>query len=148
MPRSTGRRSAPAAPPRPALRTPPPPSRSPPPPARTPPPPAAPPMQVRPQQQQSGGLMSGLLGTMAQGLAFGTGSSIAHHAVGAAAHSLFGGRKAEEITPQEVQQTAVAAACESDKQAFYTCLQRNDADKCQELFLALQACQENAKFQG
>ena len=36
---------------------------------------------------QGGGMLSGLGGVMAQGMAFGTGSAIAHHAVG----SLFGG---------------------------------------------------------
>jgi hypothetical protein len=39
------------------------------------------------QQEQSGGLM----GVMAQGMAFGVGSAIAHRAVGAAGSMLFGG---------------------------------------------------------
>ena len=38
-------------------------------------------------QPQSGGMMSGIGGVVAQGMAFGVGSSLAHHAVG----SLFGG---------------------------------------------------------
>lgn len=42
------------------------------------------------EQQQGGGMLSGLGGVMAQGMAFGVGSSIAHHAVGAIANS-FGG---------------------------------------------------------
>ncbi|KAJ8611552.1 hypothetical protein CTAYLR_007717 [Chrysophaeum taylorii] len=141
MPRSGSRRSAPA---RPIVR-PPPPAQAPPPPP-PPPPPAATPMTA--PAQQSGGMMSGLMGTMAQGLAFGTGSSIAHHAVGAAANSLFGGKKAEEVTAAEVKAAPVAATCEADKQMFFECLQRADAEKCHDLFTALQACQDNAKFQG
>ena len=39
------------------------------------------------EPQQGGGMMSGLGGMVAQGMAFGAGSSIAHHAVG----SMFGG---------------------------------------------------------
>jgi hypothetical protein len=42
-------------------------------------------------QQQQGGMMSGLGGVMAQGMAFGVGSSMAHHAVGAIANSFGGG---------------------------------------------------------
>lgn len=40
-----------------------------------------------PQQQQSGGMLSGLGGVMAEGFAFGVGSSIARNVVG----SFFGG---------------------------------------------------------
>uniref|UniRef100_A0A7S3K092 CHCH domain-containing protein n=1 Tax=Aureoumbra lagunensis TaxID=44058 RepID=A0A7S3K092_9STRA len=149
MPRSGGRRSAPArsAPrqaPRQVVRTPPPPARQPPPPQPTPqhqsPPPAMAP------RQQSGGMMSGLMGTMAQGMAFGAGSSVAHHAVGAAMNSMFGGRKPEEVTPQVVEKTPVASACEQDKSALYQCITSNDAEKCADYFQALQSCQENAKF--
>jgi hypothetical protein len=39
------------------------------------------------QQQQSGGMMSGLGGMVAQGFAFGAGSAVAHNVVG----SFFGG---------------------------------------------------------
>jgi hypothetical protein len=39
------------------------------------------------QQQQSGGMMSGLGGVMAQGMAFGVGSSVAHSVMG----NMFGG---------------------------------------------------------
>ena len=44
-----------------------------------------------PAEAQSGGMMSGLGGVVAQGMAFGVGSSIAHHAVGAVANSFGGG---------------------------------------------------------
>ena len=43
------------------------------------------------QQQQGGGMMSGLGGVVAQGMAFGVGSSIAHHAVGSIMGGMGGG---------------------------------------------------------
>ena len=86
--------------------------------------------------QQSGGMMSGLLGTMAQGFAFGTGSSIARGAVGAAGDALFGGSASEQAAQPAAQQAAAAPAaqdaCAVDKRAFYQCLETSngDADKC------------------
>ena len=131
---------------------------------RRPPPPAPrrqapPPAQRRaastaPAQQQSGGMMSGLLGTMAQGFAFGTGSSIARGAVGAAGDALFGGSASDQAAQPAAQQAAAAPAaqevCAVDKRAFYQCLEtsKGDASRCQELFQALSMCQENAKWQS
>ena len=90
--------------------------------------------------------MSGLLGTMAQGFAFGTGSSIARGAVGAAGDALFGGSASEQAA-QPAAAPAAADACAVDKHAFYQCIETNgDADKCSELFRALSMCQENAKW--
>ncbi|CAN0490081.1 unnamed protein product, partial [Scytosiphon promiscuus] len=52
--------------------------------ASAPPARAAPAKPPAPQQQSAGGgMLSGMASTMAQGFAFGTGSSIAHRAVGA-----------------------------------------------------------------
>ncbi len=51
--------------------------------------------------------MSGLMGTVAQGMAFGTGSAIAHRAVGAIADSFGGDDKA--APQQEFQQQAPPA---------------------------------------
>ena len=84
------------------------------------------------------------MGTMAQGFAFGTGSSIARGAVGAAGDALFGGSASE----QAAAAPAAADACAVDKRAFYQCLETSngDADKCSELFRALSMCQENAKW--
>ena len=103
---------------------------------RRPPPPAPrrqapPPAQRRsastaPAQQQSGGMLSGLMGTMAQGFAFGTGSSIARGAVGAAGDALFGGSASDQAAQPAAQQAAAAPAaqdsCAVDKRAFYQCL--------------------------
>ena len=51
------------------------------------------------QQAGSGGMMSGLGGVVAQGMAFGVGSSIAHHAVGAVMGGVGGGGGAQEAAP-------------------------------------------------
>ena len=129
---------------------------------RRPPPPAPrrqapPPAQRRAAStapaQQSGGMLSGLMGTMAQGFAFGTGSSIARGAVGAAGDALFGGSSEQASQPaaqQAAAAPAAAEACAVDKRAFYQCLETSngDASRCQELFNQLSMCQENAKWQS
>ena len=90
------------------------------------------------------------MGTMAQGFAFGTGSSIARGAVGAAGDALFGGSSEQAAQPAAQQAAAAPAAqdvCAVDKRAFYQCMQTNgSAEKCEELFRALSMCQENAKW--
>ena len=127
---------------------------------RRPPPPAPrrqapPPAQRRAAStapaQQSGGMLSGLMGTMAQGFAFGTGSSIARGAVGAAGDALFGGSSEQAAQPAAQQAAAAPAAagvCDVDKKAFYQCLETSngDASRCQELFNTLSMCQEKAKW--
>ena len=59
--------------------------------------------------------------------AFGTGSSIARGAVGAAGDALFGGSASDQAAQPAVQQAAAApaaadASCAVDKHAFYQCL--------------------------
>ena len=83
-------------------------------------------------------------------MAFGTGSAIAHRAVGAVAGSFGGGGEAAPAEGQEQQQPMAAAqqqqlqgACAQDKQMFYECLQINKGDQqsCSFLYDQLQACQ-------
>ena len=118
-------------------------------PAATPAPQAAAPPAV--PQQQSGGMLSGIGSTIAQGMAFGTGSAIAHRAVGAAAGALSGGgdeyaaAPADHVTPVEQQAAAPAGLqgpCAQDKQMFYECLQVNKGDQeaCRFLYETLQTC--------
>lgn len=97
--------------------------------------------------------MSGIGSTIAQGMAFGTGSAIAHRAVGAVAGSVSGGGDAE--LPQETAvsqqydgvapQTQLQGACAQDKTMFYECLQVNKGDQqaCSFLYEQLQQCQRN-----
>ena len=130
---------------------------APPAPARKPaPPPPAPaaraappaPMQSAPPAQQSGGMLSGIGSTIAQGMAFGTGSAIAHRAVGAVAESMSGG--GSDAAPVEQQQPVQAApaqqdACAYDKEMFFDCLKQNrgDHEACSFLYQNLQSCQRN-----
>lgn len=99
--------------------------------------------------------MSGLASTVAQGFAFGTGSAIAHRAVGAVADGMSGGE--EESQPQEQQQYSGGYAgdqqqqqgpCGRPQQQLYSCLQEQDgsAVACQFYFDALRQCQEDMKY--
>jgi len=101
-------------------------------------------------QQSSGGMLSGIGSTIAQGMAFGTGSAIAHRAVGAVAGSFSGGDASEIPREQMVQEQPPVAqqltgACSQDKQMFFECLQVNNGNHqaCSFLHEALQACQKN-----
>lgn len=108
-----------------------------------------------PQQQSSGGgMLSGIGSTIAQGMAFGTGSAIAHRAVGAVAGSFGGGSSsAEAAAPapehgmyeQNNNQQQFGGACAADKAMFYECLQHNRGDQqaCQFLYEQLKQCQMN-----
>ncbi|CAK4390258.1 unnamed protein product [Aphanomyces euteiches] len=96
-----------------------------------------------PVQQQSGGMMSGLIGTVAQGMAFGTGSAIAHRAVGAVANS-FGG--SSDNAHQEAAPAAAAPVqadvCSNDHKAFLDCLNanQNNVASCQYYFDQYNRC--------
>ncbi|KAG5548416.1 hypothetical protein RHGRI_013942 [Rhododendron griersonianum] len=138
MARRSSGRSAPRAAPRAA------PVRNPPQPASRAPPPA-------PVQGGSGGSMLGGLGaTIAQGMAFGTGSAVAHRAVDA----IVGPRT---IQHEAVVSEAVAApaattnsfgsdACGVHTKAFQDCLNSsgNDISKCQFYMDMLSECKRNS----
>merc|ERR1712048_165382 len=103
-----------------------------------------------PATSQGGGMLSGIGSTIAQGMAFGTGSAIAHRAVGAVANSFGGDGGSAEAAPQPVQQTqfqptnaaAPQGPCGQDKQLVFECLQssRGDQQACQFFTEALQNC--------
>ena len=76
------------------------PTRQAPAPARPAPRQAAPPVAA--PQQQSGGMMSGLMGTVATGMAFGAGSEIAHQGVKA----MMGSGSSGHSEPAQQQQAA------------------------------------------
>ncbi len=88
-----------------------------------------------------------------QGMAFGTGSAVAHRAVGAVAGSFSTGSDAAadqgmNAAPVEQQsfnsqQQQLTGPCASDKQMFYECLQVNKGDQqaCSFLYDSLQSCQ-------
>jgi coiled-coil-helix-coiled-coil-helix domain-containing protein 10 len=133
-------------------------------PAAAPPAPAPaahPPAPMMQQQPASGGgMFSGIGSTIVQGMAFGTGSAIAHRAVGAVADS-FSGSGSNEAAPAAAPEyapttgqfntTAPASndACSMDKTNFYDCLQQNKGDQmaCNFLYEQLKSCQQNSQMQ-
>ncbi|WCJ18209.1 Cox19-like CHCH family protein [Euphorbia peplus] len=136
MPRRSGGRSAP----RPAARSAP---RSPPPQkVSQAPPPAVP--------SSGGGILSGIGSTIAQGMAFGTGSAVAHRAVDA----VMGPRTIQhEAVASEAAAPAAGAntmggadACNVHTKAFTDCVQNfgSDISKCQFYMDMLSECKRNA----
>lgn len=107
-----------------------------------------------PAAPSSGG---GFMSTMASGLAFGTGSAIAHQAVGGITRSLFGGGSSEKAeaapaapAPAEAPADAYyvgsnpqANPCDDVRRVFDECLSHNRADvsMCQSHFDQFQECQ-------
>jgi coiled-coil-helix-coiled-coil-helix domain-containing protein 10 len=105
------------------------------------------------QSSGGGGMLSGIGSTIVQGMAFGTGSAIAHRAVGAVAGG-FGGssdaapQQAAASAPEYAQgampsQAQDNGACAMDKQMFYECLGQNKGDQqaCNFLYEQLKTCQ-------
>ena len=88
-------------------------------------------------------------------MAFGTGSAIAHQAVGAVANSFGGGSSSSAPAPEQYQQAAApppageADFCAMDRSNLYDCLKHNEGDSssCQFLFDQLKSCQQQAQFQ-
>ncbi|GMI83748.1 hypothetical protein like AT5G09570 [Hibiscus trionum] len=141
MARRSSGRSASRSAPRPA------PARSPPPqPAHHAPPPA-------PAQSGGGSLLGGLGSTIAQGMAFGTGSAVAHRAVDA----VMGPRtiQHETVVSEAAAAPAPAAtansfsgsdACSIHTKAFQDCLNSygNEISKCQFYMDMLAECRKNS----
>ncbi|XP_065872079.1 uncharacterized protein [Euphorbia lathyris] len=134
MARRSGGRSAP----RPAARSAP----------RSPPPQkvnhAPPPAHV--QSSGGGSLLGGIGSTIAQGLAFGTGSAVAHRAV----DSVMGPRTIQhETVSSEAASPAAAAggadACNVHSKAFQDCVSNfgSDISKCQFYMDMLSECRRN-----
>ena len=97
-------------------------------------------------------MLSGIGSTIAQGMAFGTGSAIAHRAVGAVANSMGGGSDSApeeqhqvEVAPAQMGQQQLQGPCAYDKEMFFDCLKVNKGDQeaCSFLYQQLQSCQRN-----
>ena len=104
----------------------------------------------------SGGMGSGIMGTVVQGMALGAGSEVGHMAV----RSMFGGSSGghQETAPAAAPQAAAPPApaynsnssfgnggsCQLPQQELYKCLQEQNgnAGACQFYFDALKQCQE------
>jgi hypothetical protein len=79
-------------------------------------------------------------------MAFGTGSAIAHQAVGAASSMMFGGGSKEAAPQAQEQRPAPRAAggpCEMDRTSLTQCLNSSNASNCDFYFQALQNCQSD-----
>mmetsp|Transcript_2689 Transcript_2689/g.4017 ORF Transcript_2689/g.4017 Transcript_2689/m.4017 type:complete len:135 (-) Transcript_2689:70-474(-) len=118
-------------------------------PVRAPPPKAKPTQtQTAPAQRNEGGggLLSGMASTIAQGFAFGTGSAVAHRAVGAVANSFGGSEQAPQAAASN-EHSQKSFNCDTDQERFFNCLKQNsgDAANCQFLYESLQSCQADAR---
>ena len=84
-------------------------------------------------------------------MAFGTGSAIAHRAVGAVANSFGGSDEPQQVQqveaqqPMQAQQDQLTGPCAQDKQMFFDCLKvnRGDQQACSFLYDQLQSCQRS-----
>eukprot|EP00518_Triparma_eleuthera_P021817 CAMPEP_0197550334 /NCGR_PEP_ID=MMETSP1320-20131121/3963_1 /TAXON_ID=91990 /ORGANISM="Bolidomonas sp., Strain RCC2347" /LENGTH=155 /DNA_ID=CAMNT_0043110693 /DNA_START=235 /DNA_END=702 /DNA_ORIENTATION=- len=106
-----------------------------------------------PQQSSGGGMMSGMAGTIAQGMMFGTGSAIGHRAVGAVAGAMSGDSSDDAVVHQQQQHqmsTQAGGACALEKGNYFDCLKatQGDAQSCSFLFQAMQSCQQQGAQQG
>jgi hypothetical protein len=94
------------------------------------------------------------MGTIMEGMAFGTGSAIAHRAVGAVMGSMGGGS-----TAQPAEQHAAAAApapasaasatgCDIHSQEFARCVRENKSDisSCQMFMDNFTQCQQDSRL--
>ena len=88
------------------------------------------------------------MGMVAQGMAFGAGSAIAHKAIGAVADGMSGGDEGSEGAVTEQAQAQDLGPCGEPKNMLYQCLdqQSGSATACQYYFDALRTCQENQRF--
>jgi hypothetical protein len=98
------------------------------------------------------------MGTIMEGMAFGTGSAIAHRAVGAIAGSFAGGSAANEqqAAPASVPAPSSSASslhgqdyCNPFQQEFVSCLQENKSDiaACQMYLDNFNQCKADARLQ-
>mmetsp|Transcript_3064 Transcript_3064/g.4384 ORF Transcript_3064/g.4384 Transcript_3064/m.4384 type:complete len:178 (-) Transcript_3064:64-597(-) len=140
-------------------------NRAPPPPQqRAPPPPAPAPQAHAPAAAPAsgGGMMSGLGGMVAQGMALGAGSAVGHKMVDGVMGAFSGGsdapaEQAQQAAPQQQaypQSSGYSSlgnsgeVCSATQRDLYKCLeeQNQNAAACQFYFDALRQCQENSQY--
>jgi coiled-coil-helix-coiled-coil-helix domain-containing protein 10 len=100
------------------------------------------------RRTEGGGIMSGIASTVVQGMAFGTGSAIAHRAVGGVANAISGdSNSAENKNTAEPQNDG--KSCEIQIGKFYDCLDEHDGNigACQFFFDLMQQCQKDISEQ-
>ena len=97
-------------------------------------------------------MMSGLMGTMVQGMAFGTGSAVAHRAVGAVMGGGGGGHAAGAAAgggAEAATEQAAAPVCQIELADFQSCLMEKTGDiaACQMFMDAFKQCSEDSQSQ-
>ena len=112
-------------------------------PAQQAPPPAAAPAAAPPAvAPSSGGMFSGLMGSMMSGVATGTGMAVANRAVDA----VMGPRQTEVVHRHEGAPAPAASsqpACQFQQDQLTQCMKSSsDASSCQSFMDALKACQQ------
>mmetsp|Transcript_10613 Transcript_10613/g.14961 ORF Transcript_10613/g.14961 Transcript_10613/m.14961 type:complete len:100 (+) Transcript_10613:132-431(+) len=89
-----------------------------------------------------GGMMSGLMGSMAQGLAMGTGMSVANRAVDA----VMGPRQTEVVHRHEGEPAAPVQQqpmkCKTEQELLQQCMNSQGASACQSYLDMLKNCQQ------
>ncbi len=100
--------------------------------------------KLKPTQPTFAPARSGLMSTVMDGFAFGSGSAIAHRVVGAA-FSGIGGPPAPETAPAVAKKVSPCAPFYAE---FTQCLNSNpsDAELCQGFFDTLSQCQTDARL--
>ncbi len=99
------------------------------------------------QSGSQGGMFSGLMGTMATGMAFGAGSEVAHQAV----RGLMGGGQSQPMVvnqqpmTQASNQTQQQNMCQFENKQFVECLKSNSDSlgSCQSYFDLLKGCEKS-----
>lgn len=111
-----------------------------------------------PAVASTGARPGGLMGTIMEGMAFGTGSAIAHRAVGAIAGSFGGGAAATQTTDNNqaqqqstngnVNYASQGQDCATFQQEFVRCLQenKNDIASCQMFMDNFTQCQKDNRL--
>lgn len=104
-----------------------------------------------PVQSSAPSMGGGLLATVAEGMAFGTGSAIARHAVNAAVDSFSGDKEQPAVAaaaPVSAPSAPAVTACAQDNKAFMDCIavKQNDIASCQFYLDALNQCKQQSAY--
>ena len=105
------------------------------------------PVQQAPPQTQSTGMMSGFMGTMFQGMAFGAGSEVAHQAVrGVMGTNSHQGQEVTQ-TQSNAQPVPQQTNCQMENSNFVECLKfnSNNISGCQDYLNMLKTCEQQFK---
>ena len=104
-----------------------------------------------PAQAQSGGMLSGMMGTMFTGMAFGAGSEVAHQAVrgvmGGNSHAAPADSQQQAMNQAQAQPVQQAQSCQMENSNFVECLKfnSNNISACQDYLNLLKTCESQNK---